>query len=287
MTAAAEEKMRSHQSELERKQREATLKRLAAQGVDKGFKGSEVKEGKYQSYSDPSQFPSEARTAKTVYVDAANESILCPMVGGQMVPFHIQTMKNAHKSEENGWFYLRLQFNVPAPTSTSAAAVSAVPSWADPNSKFIRELTYRTKTQQLNKAFFDIQELRKRVTARLKEHQARSSLVDQEDLKVDLRKGPVAKLKDLQIKPQLAGRKGNAGFLEAHSNGFRFISSQKLKIDIIYKNIKHAFFQPAEKSTLNVLMHFELHNPIMLGKKKAKKTNVSYPHLCHTSSFLS
>ena len=49
----------------------------------------------------------------------------------------------------------------------------------------------------------------------------------------------------------------------------RFQSPRGEKIDLIFKNIKLAFFQPAEKEIL-VLMHFHLHNPIMMGKKKTK-----------------
>lgn len=34
-------------------------------------------------------------------------------------------------------------------------------------------------------------------------------------------------------------------------------------VDIIYENIKHAFFQPAEKSLI-VVLHFHLHSEIMV-----------------------
>lgn len=37
----------------------------------------------------------------------------------------------------------------------------------------------------------------------------------------------------------------------------------------MYKNIEHAFFQPAENDYF-VLVHFHLHNEIMIGKKKTK-----------------
>lgn len=33
------------------------------------------------------------------------------------------------------------------------------------------------------------------------------------------------------------------------------------------RNIKHAFFQPSDKEMIT-LVHFNLHNPIMVGKKK-------------------
>lgn len=45
------------------------------------------------------------------------------------------------------------------------------------------------------------------------------------------------------------------------------------RVDIIYSNIKHAFYQPADK-TPAVLLHFELKNPIMLdANAKQKKTH--------------
>ena len=40
-----------------------------------------------------------------------------------------------------------------------------------------------------------------------------------------------------------------------------------LSADILYKNVKHAFLQPAEHEML-VLIHFHLHDGIMVGKKK-------------------
>jgi hypothetical protein len=36
----------------------------------------------------------------------------------------------------------------------------------------------------------------------------------------------------------------------------------------MHRNIRHAFFQPAEKEMIT-LVHFHLRDPIMVGKKKA------------------
>jgi nucleosome binding factor SPN SPT16 subunit len=59
-----------------------------------------------------------------------------------------------------------------------------------------------------------------------------------------------------------------SGTLEAHANGFRYSTMrQEEKVDIMYRNIKHAFFQPAEKEMITIL-HFHLHNYIMVGTKK-------------------
>lgn len=39
-------------------------------------------------------------------------------------------------------------------------------------------------------------------------------------------------------------------------------------MDVIFSNIKHAFIQPPEESIAAI--HFRLHHPIMLGKKKTE-----------------
>jgi nucleosome binding factor SPN SPT16 subunit len=48
------------------------------------------------------------------------------------------------------------------------------------------------------------------------------------------------------------------GTLEAHTNGLRYTTIKGDKVDILYSNIKHAFFQPSKKQML-VLLHFHLH----------------------------
>ncbi len=49
-------------------------------------------------------------------------------------------------------------------------------------------------------------------------------------------------MNDLKIRPNLTGKK-ITGTFEAHVNGFRYVTSNKVdKLDILYRNIKHAFF---------------------------------------------
>ncbi|KAG8036126.1 hypothetical protein G9C98_004706 [Cotesia typhae] len=57
------------------------------------------------------------------------------------------------------------------------------------------------------------------------------------------------------------------GTLEAHSNGFRYTSVRGDKVDILYNNIKNAFFQPGDGEMI-ILLHFHLKHAIMFGKKK-------------------
>lgn len=141
-----------------------------------------------------------------------------------------------------------------------------------------------------------IKELRKRVTAREAHEKEIKSVVTQEKLIVNKPGVKAPKLTEIFIRPNISGRR-TSGTLEAHKNGLRFSSSKgsqigttppppdrtsiksiyyinqnllpfmSLSADILYKNVKHAFLQPAEHEML-VLIHFHLHDGIMVGKKK-------------------
>jgi nucleosome binding factor SPN SPT16 subunit len=93
-----------------------------------------------------------------------------------------------------------------------------------------------------------------------------ANLIAQE--KLVLSKGRNPRLADVFVRPNPVGRRSN-GVLESHTNGFRFSMNKGESIDILYHNIKQAFFQPAEKELI-ILVHFHLHNPIMVGKKKTQ-----------------
>jgi len=217
-------RIEEHQARLAAKKHSEALRRFAAQQIGEGFQNDVVREGKWVSYNNAAEMPSIA-SRNSITVDPNAESILLPL-HGNLVPFHVQTIKNVHRSEEaDGFITLRITFHIPPQT---AAAKSEVPTFSDPSAKWIRELTFRTRSTALNKAFFEIQELRKRVQNRVKEHEAKRSLVEQEELVVDEKKGAIARLRDLQIRPHLTGRRTD-GVLSAHTNGFRFISNQKQK----------------------------------------------------------
>mmetsp|Transcript_3992 Transcript_3992/g.5577 ORF Transcript_3992/g.5577 Transcript_3992/m.5577 type:complete len:374 (+) Transcript_3992:1306-2427(+) len=70
------------------------------------------------------------------------------------------------------------------------------------------------------------------------------------------------------MRPQLSGRKC-VGAVEAHQNGLRFMSTKAEVLDVMYSNIKHAIFQPCDRTTM-VLVHFHLKDHILIGKKKQK-----------------
>lgn len=113
----------------------------------------------------------------------------------------------------------------------------------------------------------EIKLLRSSIQQRDKEKAERASLVSQEKL---IQGKKVFKLPDLWIRPNFGGKgRKMPGTLEAHANGFRYSNPKNESINVMYRNIRHAFFQPAENEMVTIL-HFHLINPIMIGNKKSK-----------------
>uniref|UniRef100_A0A183SSW0 FACT complex subunit n=1 Tax=Schistocephalus solidus TaxID=70667 RepID=A0A183SSW0_SCHSO len=146
----------------------------------------------------------------------------------------------------------------------------------NPQSTFLKEMTYRASNQRhhgdvaspstnLNNAYRIIKEVLKRFRSREAEERERANLVEQDVLVVDPVKSPF-RLRDLYIRPNIVTKR-ITGTLEAHSNGFRFTSIRGDKVDILYNNIKHSFYQPCDGEMI-ILLHFHLKNAIMYGKKK-------------------
>jgi len=107
----------------------------------------------------------------------------------------------------------------------------------------------------LNNAFRLIKEVQKRFKTREAEEREKEDLVKQDTLILSQNKGN-PKLKDLYIRPNIVTKR-MTGSLEAHSNGFRYISVRGDKVDILYNNIKSAFFQPCDGEMI-ILLHFHL-----------------------------
>jgi nucleosome binding factor SPN SPT16 subunit len=252
-TAAAQAEMRrkEHQRALAQKQKEEAQRKYMEGGAVKQEKG-EKKYREYIAYKSAAEYPRDAGRDK-IFVDVDREALLLP-IHGQLVPFHITTVKSVTKTED----YLRIIFKTPGSGVTDV--------FKNPNATFIKELTFRVpRAAALNNAFRMINELKKRVTARESEKAIVESLTEQETLQRSATPGP--RLANLNIRPTLGGGRRTLGTLEAHDNGFRFTTAKKGTVDIIYKNIKHAFFQPAENELI-VLLHLRLHHAIMVGKKK-------------------
>jgi nucleosome binding factor SPN SPT16 subunit len=258
-SASAEAQRSEHQQKLTEEMIELAKKALTKK--KKGAKDDmEVEETKeFYSYNSQKEFPPEVQR-DTIFVDTKRESIILP-IHGQMVPFHIQTIRSVTKNDD----HLRILFKYPGGGNSPNDKLS---DFADETATFIKGLTYRiTNVNNLNNAYRLIMELKKRTTQRETELKQKQSLKVQPSLLLNPG-NRVYRLPNLRVRPVMGNAKLN-GNLETHANGFRF-NTKKGNIDIIYSNIKHAFFQPTESFSPIVCLHFHLHNDIMVGKKKTQ-----------------
>jgi nucleosome binding factor SPN SPT16 subunit len=259
-----ERKRKDHQRELQdRKLDELRHRFLNYEGGKGDDKRGQKLLSEVSAYESVDDLPEAAKQGQ-IYVDTRNESVLFP-IHGQVVPIHVSTIKNVSKNEEGKYIYLRINFLHPGFATIGRDSTYTLPEVKGPEAFYLRELSIRSSnSKNLNNAFRLIKELIKRVKVKDWEEEEKKNLVDQEKLIVIKGKRPM--LTDLSIRPNISGKK-TQGTLEAHHNGLRFTSNRNEKLDIIYRNIKHAIFQPVENELI-VLLHFHLHNPIIVGNKK-------------------
>lgn len=219
------------------------------------------------TYSSSQDFPKDTNPYR-LRVDMQREAVLVP-INGQIVPFHISTIKNVSMPEPDRATYLRINFY-----STGMALGKDVPKNIQHliakygASSFIKELTFRSlDPKNLTAVYRNILELRKRLRQSEQKKEEERDLVVQDKL-IRIKDQRVPQLQDLTMRPQLSGRK-STGALAAHQNGLRFTTTKGEIVDVLYANIKHAFFQPCEGATM-VLIHFHLKDYILIGKKKQK-----------------
>lgn len=257
---------RDHQKRLEVELHRQAEMRLLGDGS--GGRGDD--DGS-RSYNDFAAFTAVSQISKSIptskiHVDMDRQVVFFP-INGTLVPFHIATIKNVTNPEEANQgtqassFTLRINFVSPPASEPWAAE-------AMKNGKsFVKQLSYRSSSgANFQNVFRQIKELRKRYTQRLIEMKDQQDIIEQADL--ILSKGKTnARLRDVQMRPNMPGQRKTQGELQAHQNGFRFISGKGQHFDILYSNVKHAFFQPA-KNDVVVLLHFNLKHPVLLGKKK-------------------
>ncbi|XP_045119023.1 FACT complex subunit spt16-like [Portunus trituberculatus] len=265
---STEEKRRQHQKELAVSTNEAAKERLA---LLKGKKENQKVRKSTVSYKSVNVMPREPEISDLkIYVDRKYETVILPIYG-LPVPFHISMIKNISQSVEGDYTYLRINFFHPG--SNIGKSDGAFPN---PDAVFLKEITYRsTNTKEpgelsapssnLNTAFRLIKEVQKKFKTREAEEKEKEDLVKQDTLVISNNKSN-PKLKDLYIRPNIVQKRIN-GTLEAHTNGFRYTSVRGDKVDILYNNIKNAFFQPCEGEMI-ILLHFHLRHAIMFGKKK-------------------
>jgi len=273
MRATAEERQeqensealrREKQEELTRKVNEETLRYLTqSKHADDNDKTKEVKDP--VAYKSPQEVPHSSKDG-LIKVDQRAETVVLPIYGVS-VPFHISVIKNVNNSNESDASFVRIILHSP---SAMNALRDSVLVQRHIHNAFLKEISFRcTDVRHANRIVQEIKTMRRLVQQRESERLERATLVAQEKL-VPAR-GRVPTLNDVWIRPTLGGRgKKMTGQLQAHTNGFRYHSPKGERLDVMYGNIKHAFFQPAEKEMI-CLIHFHLYNDIMVGKKKSKE----------------
>jgi len=268
---AAEARRKAQQEALGSDKNAELAKRLTdAQARNAAAASSSGAKADFVAYRSAADVPSERARESVIQVDRAREALLLP-ISGQLVPFHIGTVKNATASAEGAAHFIRIHFNVPGGGFGGGGYAPAV---ANPEATFVREVTYRTlDARHASTIVSEIKSLRAAAKTRATEQATRATLVKQE--KLQLAKGRVYRLSDVWVRPAFGGRgRKLAGTLECHANGFRYSTPKsEERLDIIFANIKHAFFQPSDKELIT-LIHFHLHDPIMVGKKKTHDVQV-------------
>ncbi|KAM7481843.1 hypothetical protein LguiB_006426 [Lonicera macranthoides] len=262
-----EELRRQHQAELARQKNEETARRLAGGGSGSSDnRGGSKHSGELIAYKNVNDL-SPPRDLM-IHIDQKNEAILLPIYGS-MVPFHVATVKSVTSQQDtNRSCYIRIIFNVPgtpfSPHDSNSLKFQGL--------IYVKEVSFRSKDpRHISEVVQMIKTLRRQVASRESERAERATLVTQEKLQLSGAKFKPIRMSDLWIRPVFGGRgRKLTGTLEAHANGFRYSTSRPdERVDVMYGNIKHAFFQPAEKEMIT-LLHFHLHNHIMVGNKKTK-----------------
>lgn len=253
---------REHQKELhEKKQKEGAALYAEDTGnlngtVEKKFK-------RFESYKYDTQLPTRTKDL-VVLADPRNNSVILPIMG-RPVPFHINTIKNASTTTEGNFCFLRLNFLSPG----QGVGRKEDQPFEDPNAQFVRSLTFRSKdARHLTDVADQITEMKKAATRKEQEKKDMEDVVEQDKL-IEIRNRRPHRLDNIFMRPAMESKRVG-GAVEIHQNGLRYHHlAGGQKIDILFSNVKHLFFQPCA-GELIVIIHVHLINPIIVGKKKTK-----------------
>lgn len=252
---------REHQKELHQKKQQQGLEKY---GEGHGnLNGVEEKKFKrFESYKRDNQFPMRVKDL-VVLVDQKSSSIVLPIMG-RPVPFHINTVKNASRTDEGQFCYLRINFLSPG----QGVGRKDDQPFEDPGAQFVRSLTFRSKDfQRMADIEAQITEMKKSAIRKEQEKKDMEDVVEQDKL-VEIRNRRPHRLDNIYMRPAMESKRVG-GAVEIHQNGLRYNHLGNQKIDILFSNVKHLFFQPCQ-GELIVIIHVHLINPIIIGKKKTK-----------------
>ncbi|KAF3235483.1 FACT complex subunit spt16 [Orbilia oligospora] len=257
-----EQRRKENQKQLAAKKRAEGLERFPAGGAaSNGVEKKQIK--KFESYKRENQFPHGVGDLK-IMVDVKAQTVILPIFG-RPVPFHISTIKNVSKNEEDPYTHLRINLVSPG---QGVGKKDELPL-EEPSAHFVRSLSYRS-TDRVRMADISqvIQDMKKQALKREQEKKEMEDVVTQDNL-IEIKNRRPQRLQEVYVRPALDGKRV-AGDIEIHQNGLRYVSpARSERIDILFSNVKHLFFQPCEHELI-VIIHVHLKTPIMVGKKKTK-----------------
>ncbi|KAM7191452.1 transcription elongation complex subunit [Naviculisporaceae sp. PSN 640] len=260
----ADKRRREHQKILAQKKQKEGLAKYAESTADQN--GVEEKKFKrFESYKRDNQFPPKVKDMSIV-LDPKNATIVLPVMG-RPVPFHINTIKNASKSDEGEWSFLRINFLSPG----QGVGRKDDQPFEDASAHFVRSLTFRsTDGDRYAEIANQISNLKRDAVKKEQEKKDMEDVVEQDKL-VEIRNRRPAVLDNVFIRPAMEGKRV-PGKLEIHSNGIRYQSplSTTQRVDILFSNVRHLFFQPCQHELI-VIIHIHLKDPIIIGNKKKTK----------------
>ncbi|KAI9815718.1 MAG: FACT complex subunit spt16 [Pycnora praestabilis] len=259
----AEARRREHQKELaQKKQREGLERYSESTGDQNGAAQKKFK--RFESYKRDNQFPPRVRDL-VIVVDVKNSTVVLPIMG-RPVPFHVNTIKNVSKNDEGEFAYLRFNFVSPG----QGVGRKDDQPFEDATAHFVRSLTFRSKdADRMQEISQQITELRKTAVRKEQEKKEMEDVVEQDKL-IEVRNRRPQALDNLYVRPAMDGKR-IPGDVQIHQNGLRYQSPLRTdhRIDILFSNVKHLFFQPCAHELI-VIIHVHLKHPIMVGKKKTK-----------------
>ena len=172
----AEARRREHQRELAAKKQEEGLARYAeATGNQNGVVAKKFK--RFESYKRDNQFPAKVKDLAIV-VDQKNQTIVLPIMG-RPVPFHIQTIKNASKSDEGEYSYLRINLLSPG----QGVGRKDDQPFEDASAHFVRSFTFRSHDgDRLQDIANQIANMKKDAVKREQEKKELEDVVEQDKL---------------------------------------------------------------------------------------------------------
>lgn len=173
---AADMKRREHQKELSSKKQKEGLARFSES--TSGQSGNEVKKFKrFESYKRDDQFPLRIKNHEIV-VDSKNSTVVLPIMG-RPVPFHINTIKNASKSDEGDFAFLRINFLSPG----QGVGRKDDQPFEDASAHFVRSLTFRSADgDRYSEIATQISNMKRDVVKKEQEKKEMEDVVEQDKL---------------------------------------------------------------------------------------------------------